>query len=112
MTTTNGTNVCQLCGAHDGEPYHDASTASETVVLTDHKGRQMCQPCGEGTLEVEDPTGHLLAKATQLQAEFRRTLTALETKLGIKIDGTKELAGMTTEDLKEQAANDDEKAKG
>jgi hypothetical protein len=111
MTTTDGANVCQLCGAHEGEPYHDPSTARETVVLTDHKGRQMCQPCCEGTLEMEDPTGYLLAKATHLQAEFWRALAALETKLGIKIDGTQELAGMTTEDLKEQVANDDEEAK-
>ena len=63
MTTTHGTNVCQLCGAHEGQPCHDPSTARETVVITDHKGRQMCLPCHEGTLETEDPAGYLLAKA-------------------------------------------------
>jgi hypothetical protein len=117
MTKTKKTTKanCQMCGAEEGKPHHDASSDGVIVALEKHRCllhqpcwmhlKMICQPCKQGTYENEiehsgTPEG-MLAKAARLQTEFWDAVRELEMELDIEIDSTCDLEGMTIEDLKE-----------
>lgn len=105
MSTTVGRKpYCKMCGALEGIPHHDENYKNQVVVLTEHNGDKLCQPCLQGTKEIElersgTPEG-LLARATRLQTEFWNALNELEAELGIDIDSARDLEGTTIEDFR------------
>lgn len=99
---------CTNCGAAEGLPHHDTENCpGVNPVVLEKYGISMllCQPCLEGCklidLERSNTPEGLLARAARLQTEFWDALCELEAELGIEIDGTSDLEGMTVEDLRE-----------
>jgi hypothetical protein len=121
MTKTKKTKreigtYCQMCGAVPGEPHQDKDYSTLIVALAEHQGRMLCQPCLQGTQEIEleksgTPEG-LLARAARLQTEFWDALGDLEAALDIEIESTRDLTGYTVEDLLESDDDDEDDEPG
>ncbi|HKV44605.1 MAG TPA: hypothetical protein VJT32_08030 [bacterium] len=117
MTKTK-TDVCQMCGAVPGFLHHDQSLANREIVVLvkhegpTHQGELLCQPCQQGTLEMElenSPTPEgLLARAARLQTGFWEALSNLEAELGFDIESTRDLNEVTVEDLKAEQEDEEE----
>ena len=102
-TVTATGRYCVICGADEGLPHHDEQHKLIVTALEEHGGKLHCQPCLEGSLQLEHPAEFLLAKAARLQTEFWEALRELEEEVGCELDANDNLEAYDMEDLREMA---------